>query len=212
MSPDDPRHGQLAGYVTGCRCDPCRAASTRYEKRLAVDHHAGRYRTIDATGTRRRIEALRYLGWTGVDIGREIGVTYGCIYQWGKRPRIYRTSAEKVDAAFRRLSLLPPPTGYLADRERRRARRLGFVSALAWDDLDDPAEQPKGLRTTDGDRLDTLRELDESGGTLRDVERLLGIDRDALWKWCDRHGERALYASIARRTRVGGNQWTEAAA
>lgn len=38
MSPDDPRHGSSAGYVAGCRCEPCHVARRRYQKahRLAL--------------------------------------------------------------------------------------------------------------------------------------------------------------------------------
>lgn len=32
MNADDPRHGTYAGYVRGCRCDPCRKANATYTK------------------------------------------------------------------------------------------------------------------------------------------------------------------------------------
>lgn len=36
MTPDDPRHGQRAGYIAGCRNECCRVPHLRYQKRSSL--------------------------------------------------------------------------------------------------------------------------------------------------------------------------------
>ena len=79
------RHGTLAEYVAGCRCDDCRWANARYHKGLVLDMSRGIRRLIDATGTRRRIHALQALGWTLQDIADAAGVELPLVDQLARR-------------------------------------------------------------------------------------------------------------------------------
>lgn len=101
-------------------------------------------RTIDPTGTQRRLRALRAIGWTWDQLAVELGVSRSVAFQWGvDKPRgVYRETAQTVADAYARLSM-QPQTGWVADRARVRAARLGYAPPLAWDNIDDPREKPQ---------------------------------------------------------------------
>lgn len=141
-------HGTNAAYVAGCRCDKCRAATRKYHKALVLDHHRGIRRLVDATGTRRRIESLGALGWTGVQIGERLGVSGEHVRQLRSQDLVTREMARRMSAVFEELSMkLPPETTrterHNASRQRNKARVAGWPPPLAWDDIDDPTEQPE---------------------------------------------------------------------
>ncbi|MFE0808171.1 hypothetical protein ACFW34_11895 [Streptomyces sp. NPDC058848] len=99
---------------------------------------------VPAIGTRRRLEALAVMGWPISHIGAEAGI-YGTQVTEivvGRRQRIPRDQAEAVARIFREKALTPGPS----KRTRTIAAQNGWVSALAWDDIDDPDEKPQGLK------------------------------------------------------------------
>lgn len=143
MKIDDPRHGTLAGYVAGCRNpDCCRWAATRYEKQRVHDQLAGKPRTIDNTGSRRRVQALGAVGWTMKVIAQEVG--------WQVPQALYRAlhsnrgvrpfTAARIAEVYDRLSMQQGPS----NSARMRASAKGWPPPLAWDDdtIDDPDAQP----------------------------------------------------------------------
>lgn len=138
MKADDPRHGTHRGYVVGCRMLCCVGAHTRYMKLYRM----GRIpRLIPATGTVRRIQALQALGWSYGHIGAVVGKSDNWAYMISRSPSVTTTTATLVARTYDELSMRVPPGGY-ADRTRRRARAKGWAPPLAWDDIDDPNEQP----------------------------------------------------------------------
>ena len=149
------QHGTNAGYCAGCRCEPCCEASWRYHKHLHYDHTRGLYRTIDGTGTRRRLRALKALGWSFAQIGARLGCSGDAVRQSAERDRVLRSHAEKVAALYEEMSMTLPPAEthrqrQIVSRERNRARRLGWAPPLAWDDIDDPKARPRyGTRKRD---------------------------------------------------------------
>lgn len=62
----------------------------------------------------------------------------------GGRERVMLSTHLKVDAVFREFALVEAP-GRSGLVTRSHARSRGWVSAAAWDDIDDPAEQPQGV-------------------------------------------------------------------
>lgn len=153
MSPDDPRHGTVAGYNAHRRnavepCEECRRAMATYGARLAWDHMNGRVRKLDATGTARRIQALVYLGYTFGEIGAELGVSHDVARHYAvSRATVRTATAQKVDALYERWSMTPAPESRRAKYARTTAARNGWVPPLAWMDIDDPAERPAVRRT-----------------------------------------------------------------
>lgn len=139
---DDVRHGTNAGYVAGCREDCCRTATRNYHKRLRIEHHRGQRRLISSLGTRRRIEALGALGWTGVQVGAVLGITGEHVRQIRNQSLVTRSLAARVATAYDQLSMQLPPERtraerHNASRQRNRAKAAGWLPPLAWDDIDD---------------------------------------------------------------------------
>jgi hypothetical protein len=100
---------------------------------------------IGTLGATRRLQALTAIGWTGDHITNRLGgaasrMTISGITRGGRggiRPDI----ATAIDDVYRALHLTPGPS----DFARRRAARHGWAAPAAWDDIDDPHEQPKGV-------------------------------------------------------------------
>lgn len=193
MTPDDPRHGTVAGYVAGCREQSCRAAKWAYEKRRRLDTHFGRNRTCDVEPARRRIQALMAIGWTQFDIGRAAGWKCGDNISQINRPgyeRITGTSMARVEKAYRLLSMTPGPS----DRMRKLSRTWGYHPPLAWDNIDDLNEQPhtgepdtkqidevvvlramsgRPVKATKAERLEIIRRWQHAGRPTVELERIL---------------------------------------
>lgn len=195
MSPDDPRHGLLAGYIAGCRCQDCRKASSRYEKRRTYDRQRGIRRTVPNTGFVRRVHALQANGWSLRHIATELGIPKAAV--WRKmmtRPGITLRTDQKMRETFDRLSLVPGPSS----SARIRALSKGYAPPLAWDDetIDDPNAKPKTdapedprhidevvvRRILDGQPVDSTRAEREEvirrwladGRTINELDRLTG--------------------------------------
>lgn len=112
---------------------------------LGVDLHQaaaapvrGRY---PATGSRRRVEALAYLGWTPELLEHRTGIPARVFAAPFERDSIAVSDARAIARAHALLWFVQPMPRHAHDRaaiERTRseARRRGFVSALAWDDID----------------------------------------------------------------------------
>lgn len=153
MNADDKRHGSNAGYVAGCRCAPCRLASTRYTKRLKADNQFGLERTVESWRAVRRLDALACLGWSRGVVAVEMGVKHKCqVYAIGSHPRIYESTLARLDAVYQRLSMrLPDPQTKnqrtAVTKTQRNAQRRGALPPLAWDDIDNPDQRPDMTET-----------------------------------------------------------------
>ena len=150
MSPDDPRHGTPNGHRAGCREACCVEARNRYERNGRKRRELGQRRLIDATGTRRRIQALMRLGWTGQQIAERAGIPRGqssidTLVRRTKRVTVERAAA--IAAVYDDLSMTLGESVVT----RARAERNGWPPPLAWDDesIDDPDATPHLPRTRD---------------------------------------------------------------
>ena len=151
MSENDPRHGTSAGYIAGCRDACCWRAKQRYDKTRRLElHTTGRYRKVPALGPIRRVQALQALGWSAPQIAKRAGINYRHIYNLHRHETVYTSTLARIERAYDELSMeLPPETTtgerISARRARNHARRQGWPPPLAWDDIDDPHEGPKGV-------------------------------------------------------------------
>lgn len=95
---------------------------------------------VDATGVHRRLEALRWLGWSLPALAEHLDIGYSAVHLLTRRKRVRTTSVKVVDDLYRKLSNTPGPD----ERERWRAYRAGFLPPAAWDDedIDDPTVKP----------------------------------------------------------------------
>lgn len=176
------RHGTWSAYRAGCRCPHAREAQRIYCKRLRELRNPPR--RIDATGTRRRLQALSAIGWRWADLAAHLGGTWQTVQDMaiGGRPTVMVTTADRVRVLYARLSATPGPS----EVSRRRAAEKGWAPPAAWDDdlIDDPTASPDLGHTDAGlvDEVAVTRAL--AGDTtirLTDAERVhavrVGLDR-----------------------------------
>lgn len=116
---------------------------------LAIAPNPPPVRSVDATGTRRRLQALAALGWPLDAIAERCGVNRRTLSRALADTTVTVTLAARVAAAYDQLSMTRGPSA----GTRGRAARRGWAPPLAWDDetIDDPATQPCGLPSR-GDR------------------------------------------------------------
>ncbi|MFB9777297.1 hypothetical protein [Brevibacterium otitidis] len=147
---------------------------TTAQKILAVTLKPAANTAVDATGARRRVQALVYVGWSLRQIADQVGVDRQRIDRLA-RNTTETTSVETRDLIagfFTRAWQAPDDQVPAASvtRAKRLARQRGWLPALAWDDIDDPDEQPdvSALRIGDStitERIDDLAELARLGHT-----------------------------------------------
>ena len=128
---------------------------------------------VDATGSRRRLQALAVMGWPTRSIARELGNLDPQTYQYiqsGRTKTIRRRTAQDIAELYDRLWNQTGPSA----RSAELARAKGWVPPLAWDDecLDDPAAKPHAGRW--------------SPQTLRDREQVV---EDFLDTWDHHRGQ-----------------------
>jgi hypothetical protein len=171
----DPRCGTELGYQDHLRegspkCTPCRQAhsATRadYPRRRYLNHAP---LSVDATGTRRRIQALAAIGWSMGEQSRRLGWHESMAHSLTKRRWVIPGTAAKVAALYDELSMTPGTNL----RARNEAARKGWAVPLAWDDdeIDDPAARP--MHNVHGHVIGKPRDLDRE-------QRVLELTRGGL--------------------------------
>lgn len=123
----------------------------------------GRDVQVPAVGTRRRLEALAFMGWSTTVIAPMIGSNYRPLLKIrsGEVGRVRSSTARRVQRIFRELCSTEAP-GSSGVITRGYARKHGYLSHLAWDNIDDPNETPAGLGKSRGvDRELVLRLVGE---------------------------------------------------
>jgi hypothetical protein len=118
---------------------------TTHNKIMAVSTEPSRGQYIDATGSRRRIQALRAIGWSCRVIAEHAATTQARIQLIANgQPTIRHGLAERIHTAYGILAKKPAPTDRDTARVRARATREGWAPPGAWDDdtIDDPNAHP----------------------------------------------------------------------
>lgn len=111
---------------------------------------------VDATGTRRRIQALAAAGWPLNRIARELGWRRSKVsLVLGTFERVTVPTALAVRALYEQLWDKPCPAANGNEaagirKAKAHARRMGWAPPAAWDDIDDPRDRPKGVRREEG--------------------------------------------------------------
>lgn len=102
---------------------------------------------VDATGTRRRLQALVASGWTFTALASEIGIHDRHLGALARAVYVNAGTARKIKTAYKRIvRLTPEQCGVTAASRaiaRGLARKEGWHSPLAWDDIDDPTAEPE---------------------------------------------------------------------
>jgi hypothetical protein len=102
------------------------------------------HRGTDPTGTRRRVQALAWMGWSGGEVARRAGYHHATLHTLIYRGSMSVRLAERVRVIYGELSHVQGPSQMAAVK----ARRLGFAPPAAWDEgeIDDPKARPRGVR------------------------------------------------------------------
>jgi hypothetical protein len=111
--------------------------------------NADRGMSVDITASRRRLQALAYLGYTSRQIAQMCGKDYLNIGHFCDRQKtVWKDTAEALEKAYEKYSMITPEHNRATTFAKNYARRRGYVGPLAWDDetIDDPRALPQGVR------------------------------------------------------------------
>lgn len=125
---------------------------------------------------------------------------------------IRRPTAKAVLDTYRQMSMtLPaldgPRERAVATRARAMAARNGWAPPLAWNNIDDPQEDPQNWHYQAGDRVEALRDFDEHGLGISEAARRLHTSREALERYAARHGISDVYSRMVAREYRAVSQW-----
>lgn len=148
-------HGTDAGYTAHYQaldadrtpCDPCKEARFRAHKGGVKRKHAlgADHLLVDSLGTQRRIRALQRMGWSSARIGEAAGMGWAHPNKSVKRlllaEQIRMETARGIDRAYQTLGHRVGPSRQL----QLLAIKNQWAPPGAWDDIDDPAEEPRGM-------------------------------------------------------------------
>jgi hypothetical protein len=189
----------LAGLDRRCITRLPRTRSLRADtaaKILAVrpdpDLRAGGAR-IDATGTRRRLQALQVLGWSQRRLAELLGtqqVVVGKVAR-GQSEFVRVATARRVRDLYERIWDQQPPASTKRERQsatnaRRAAAARGWAPPMAWDDdtIDDPKAKPEGTGVSKGrGKLpadDEIKFLIEGGDSIETIAVRFGAKATAV--------------------------------
>jgi len=159
---------------------------------------------VDATGTRRRLQALVAIGWSQAKLARRLGMLPSNFSDVMGRENVTAATARAVSALYDELWATPPAEPgqrekISASRARNSARAAGWAPPLAWDEeaIDDPEAGPAEgwQRTRDVPRGAVLvaeaAELSEMGVALHFAAERLGVPARTLERAVYRARERA---------------------
>lgn len=193
-------HGIMMDLIYGPRGTEQRKPAETIRKNhadalLALTADNVEFALVDPTGTVRRLRALVAIGWHETALAGILGMGVGNFWTMlhGRRGRITTAKQHAVTAMFREL-WDKPQTGVAADRARRLAKHYRWVGPLAWDNIDDPNEQPDGIarardpRYTAADYLDDVAFLLELGESPHQAAALVDKSISTIAKAAERHG------------------------
>lgn len=147
-------------------------------KLLAVKVDLGHHAVVENTGTVRRLQALAALGWSQSRLASLIGMNPSNFWQLihGKNKGVLFATAGQVEDIFNARWNQAPEAQTAAERggitrAKREAATKGWATAAAWDDIDNPDEEPKGNLvdlTVDHRSRPNLEKLDRLELLIRD--------------------------------------------
>jgi hypothetical protein len=111
---------------------------------LPLKPHASQ-RGVDSAGTRRRVQALAWMGWPASEVACRAGTTASSLQTLIlPRRQISYALAQRVAAVYDDLAGTEGPSRMAA----LKARQLRHAPPAAWDDdtIDDPNSRPQGIR------------------------------------------------------------------
>ena len=101
-------------------------------------------RVISAVGSRRRLQALAARGWSLVTVSERTGINVStlCEIRNGTTQTVRQSTYVSISDVYRELE---NDTGTCA-RAMTKAIKLKWAPPMAWDEIDDPAARPQGVK------------------------------------------------------------------
>lgn len=152
---------------------------------------------VPVLGTRRRVQALGAIGWSLQEIADRAGVSKQAIAGSLRAHRVTARVARTIRGIYLELENTPGPSKCT----RRHAATKGWPPPAAWDDIDDPGEQPEHTdQITAPGRLsvDALTDCASWGMTREQAAHRLGVQPGSIDRWLDRHETPGLRSRFAR--------------
>jgi DNA-binding CsgD family transcriptional regulator len=162
---------------------------------------------VDATGTRRRLQALVAVGWAQAWLARELYRSPANLRRSMTSESVTARTAQLVNDTYERLWDTPPPRQTIAQRNasdaaRAHATQHRWLPPLAWDDIDeDPDPDPDQpdtsgddsdldeiaieraitgdtrVRLTHAEQIEVVRRMSERGRSIRTIAELLSTSK-----------------------------------
>lgn len=107
-------------------------------------------------GIQRRLQALSRLGWSMKVIADETGINLGSLCRLRRNPDVKfvrRTIADAILAAWDRHCDTTAPSSHSSRETVAEAVRRGWLPPAAWEDIDDPDEDPTALEDAGPDEI-----------------------------------------------------------
>lgn len=143
-----------------CRCAECSDLARAYDSWRNHMNATGQPLMVDATGTRRRLQALMALGWSLPAIAERLGDRGPNVRRLLSVERLTRRFADRIATVYDALCMTRPAghdrtSNAAIARTRIFAARRGWLPPLAWDDIDTDPEpvQPGSEDVVDVDDI-----------------------------------------------------------
>ncbi len=116
---------------------------------------------VDATGTRRRLQALVAVGWSAEELAAQLGRRPSSLRRSLTGESVTARTALEVATLYERLWNVPPPRATskqraVADDARAHAVVQGWLPPLAWDDIESDPTPPPTIKSPGRDDIDEI--------------------------------------------------------
>lgn len=128
-------------------CEVCREARNKVHREYAKRWRAGSKNLTDSAVSVRKLKALSALGWSMREVFASVGASNGAqtIARFESRGKINIKTEAIINEAYKKLCMKVPPDNRFSRIMRGHARTKGYAPPMAWDNIEDLNEQPKGL-------------------------------------------------------------------
>lgn len=168
-----------------------KSKSPEYQRKYAKLYRSGYRLSVPALGYQRRLQALKAIGYTWAQVGEATGVPRATLQQIarGNYTRVSKVLAGKIEQGYRELYLQPQHATSSARKARAYAIRFGWAPPLAWNDIDDPNEEPKGVkdRALTAEDVRHIRQMVRNGyASQTEMGERYGLSRASISRMCRR--------------------------